>query len=237
MTARMTTSAWLRYAILRRLLPADVESLVEIGAGKGALGSLLADRLDYTGLEPDAESFAAAERLLDGKVQCVREEDFDPGRTFDALLAFEVLEHIEDDVAVLERWRRRLRPEGWIFLSVPSGRSRFGPLDVKAGHFRRYDRADLARALGEAGYEDPVICSYGFPVGYVLLAGMNLLARRAPVRTESMEIRTAASGRWFQPTRGTAVLTRALAAPFAIVQRPFEQTSLGIGFVARARAA
>jgi hypothetical protein len=77
--------------------------------------------------------------------------------------------------------------------------------------------------------------SYGFPIGYLLLAGLNLAARRAKVGL-SMESRTAASGRWLQPTPTTAALTRAVAMPFALIQRPFGNTSLGIGFVSRATA-
>lgn len=230
----LTVSGWLRYAVLRRLLPPDVHTVLEIGTGKGGLGARLARDFDYLGLEPDAESFAAAHRQLGDRVLPVREEDLPP-RRFDAVVAFELLEHMEDDVAALRRWRERLSPAGHLFLSVPSGRGRFGgPLDTKAGHFRRYDRPDLERVMREAGFIEEKIVAYGFPIGNVLLAGLNVAARRATFDT-SMEDRTRASGRWLQPTQATALLTRAVAAPCALMQRPFANTSLGIGFVAHAR--
>ena len=231
---RLTTSGWLRLAVLRRLLAPGVRTILEIGAGTGGLGSLLARELDYTGLEPDERSHSAAARLLGDRVLQLREEELAPA-TFDAVLAFEVLEHLEDDVAALRRWRSRVSPGGYLYLSVPTGRDRFGSLDVKAGHFRRYDRADLERALEEAGYSEPVIVNYGFPITNLLLAGMHVAARRSRVRHLPMEARTAASGRWLQPTRRTAAATRALAWPFELAQRPFAGTSLGTGFVSRAR--
>jgi SAM-dependent methyltransferase len=231
--APMTVHGWLRYDIARRLLPRDVESVLEIGAGKGALGSLLAQRYGYLGLEPDQQSFEAAKARLgdDGVVMCLREQDYS-GDPVDLVCAFEVLEHIEDDIGDLQRWRRHLHPGGSLIVSVPAGRSRFGPTDERQGHFRRYDRRDLVRALSLGGFEDVCVVSYGFPIGRLLLFASNFQARRKP-RPDQLENRTAESGRWMQPSRGVA--RRLVAAPAGIVQRPFAGTELGTGFVARGR--
>jgi len=76
--------------------------------------------------------------------------------------------------------------------------------------------------------------TYGFPIGYVLVAGSNFLARRRP-HAATLSDRTAASGRWMQPSARRATLMRASAAPFELLQRPFGSTGLGTGLVARAR--
>jgi SAM-dependent methyltransferase len=234
----MTIHAWLRYDAFRRLLPADVETVLEIGAGRGAVGALLARRFRYVGLEPDLESFSkAAVRIGDsGSVLQVREETYASDKPFDVVCAFEVLEHLEDDHAALERWQRHLRPGGVLFLSVPAGRDRFGPPDVKAGHYRRYDREDLDAVLRRAGLTDTRVVAYGFPIGYLLEAGRNLI-----VRGESTELtfeqRTAASGRWLQAPAWAATPLRLLAMPFQQLQRPFWNSRLGTGLVARARKA
>jgi SAM-dependent methyltransferase len=229
----MTPHAWLRYDAFQRLLPDGIESILEIGTGKGAVGSLLARRYLYVGLEPDAKSFAAAVKLVGeaGKVIQTAEESF-AGDSFDAVCAFEVLEHIEDDRAALIRWQRHIKPGSWLFVSVPAGRHRFGPTDVKAGHFRRYDRSDLEQVLEGAGLTEITIVTYGFPIGYVLEAGRNVVARRLS-HASSLEDRTAESGRWLQaPTWGSIPLWMA-AAPFRLIQRPFGDTGLGTGLVAR----
>src|SRR5262249_34514468 len=101
-------------------------------------------------------------------------------------------------------------------------------------HMRRYDPADLERVLEAAGFSEEAVLAYGFPLGYVLEAGRNLLARR-DAGTGTDGERTSASGRWLQPPEGAARATQLLSLPFRLVQRPFGRTSLGTGLVGRAR--
>jgi SAM-dependent methyltransferase len=231
----LSLHAWLRYDAIRRLLPDGVDRILEIGAGQGSVGALLARRYTYVGLEPDAGSRAvAARRIGDGDVIATDDEAYRPEALFDLVCAFEVLEHLDDDVAALVRWREFVHPGGWVLLSVPAGSRRMGPADRRAGHVRRYDRGDLERTLTSAGLSDPAILAYGFPLGYVLEAGRNVLARRDAGPGTAWE-RTSASGRWLQPPDWAARATQALAAPFRVAQRPLGGTALGTGFVARAR--
>jgi SAM-dependent methyltransferase len=229
----MTVHGWLRYDVVRRLLPHRATSVLEIGAGIGAVGSLLAPRRRYVGLEPDPESFEAARARIEpgGVVLPLREEDYDSEDRFDVVCALEVLEHIRDDLGALRRWRRRLASGGCLIVSVPAGRERFGPSDTRQGHIRRYDREDLRRTLRDAGFQQVDLVSYGFPLGYALHAVSHARARREAHATSLAE-RTTSSGRWMQPSRGAARL--AVAAPFALIQRPFAPTRLGTGLVARA---
>ncbi len=240
MTPALSLHAWLRYdAILGRLRRATaVSSVLEIGAGQGAVGVMLARRYAYTGLEPDPTSFAAARARFDAAgVQEIVQGDLSvlaPGRAFDLVCAFEVLEHIEDDAAAVAEWSAWIGPGGWLLVSVPAGRHRFGAADRKAGHFRRYDRDDISRLLAAAGLVDISVVTYGFPAGYVLEAGRNVLARRLET-ANSMSDRTAASGRWLQPPDWAAPATHLLAAPLRLAQRPFGSSRLGTGLVALAK--
>ena len=76
------------------------------------------------------------------------------GGQFDLVCAFEVLEHIEDDAAAVRQWAARLRPGGWLLLSVPAHQRRYGPADELVGHFRRYDPARLTALLARCGLTD-----------------------------------------------------------------------------------
>jgi SAM-dependent methyltransferase len=239
-TPALSLHAWLRYdAILRQLRRATgVRSILEIGAGQGAVGVMLARHYEYTGLEPDPTSFATACSRFDlADVHEIVEGDLTalpPEQAFDLVCAFEVLEHLEDDAGAIADWIERVRPGGWLLVSVPAGRHRFGAADRKAGHYRRYDRSEISALLESAGLVDTSLITYGFPAGYVLETGRNMLARRLETAT-TMSDRTAASGRWLQPPDWAAPVTRALAAPLQLAQRPFAGSRLGTGLVALAR--
>lgn len=230
----MTVHGCLRYDTARRLLPRDAMSVLEIGAGVGAVGSLLARSYRYVGLEPDRTSFEAARTQVgpNGDVLGLREEDYETTERFDVICAFEVLEHLRDDVDALRRWQRHVAPGGSLIVSVPAGRASFGPSDARQGHIRRYDREDLVDALHQAGWVDVQADMYGFPIGYALRVVSDARARRTP-RAETLDARTAESARWMQPSRGIA--RRLVATPFMFTQRPFRHSRLGTGLVARAR--
>jgi SAM-dependent methyltransferase len=239
--APLTPNAWLRFAVLERLLPEDVADVLEIGCGQGAAGVRLAQRYRYLGLEPDLASWSVARQRLaelgHGEVRNGTSAVLAEDRRFDAVCAFEVLEHIDDDAAALRDWRARLRQGGWLLLSVPAGQHRFGPADELVGHFRRYDADHLSQLLARCGFTEITLRHYGFPLGYLLEFGRNrIAARRLRARPAgTVAERTATSGRLLQPLgRARGVATNWGTAPFRAVQRAFPRT--GTGLIVRARA-
>ena len=240
MAPPLTLNGWLSYDTVERLLSRldGIESVLEIGSGEGAVAWRLARRYLYVGLEPDLTSFAKAldrlaaipsARLLNAGLEGLGADE-----VFDLVCAFEVLEHIEDDRAALTEWRLRVRPGGWLIVSVPAWPRRWGAADEKAGHYRRYEPDELRELLRRAGFDESEVLLYGFPLGYVLQPLWNRAARPAIARGASMEERTASSGRWFQPPEALGFITQAVAAPFRLLQRPFAR-SRGTGLVAIAR--
>ena len=235
-----TLNAWLRYDLIERTLAGlpGVESILEIGAGRGALGARLATRYRYVGVEPDEQSCEAAQEVLgrigSGEMICGDVSALPAAEVFDAVCAFEVLEHIEDDAAALRAWRERMRPDGRLLMSVPLYQRRYAAADRFVGHYRRYDPEPLADLLRKTGFADVKLMTFGFPLGHVLEKSRNLLARVAKP-DESREERTCASGRRFQPSGRSGLATRALSAPFRYAQRPFYGTRLGAGLFAVAR--
>ncbi len=79
---------------------------------------------------------------------------------FDVIGAYDVLEHIEEDEAVLVRFRQALRPGGGLLLSVPQHPSLWSSQDALAHHVRRYRRGELESKLRNAGFS--VLCSTSF---------------------------------------------------------------------------
>ena len=238
----LTTNAWLRFDTIRRdLETAKPQTVLEVGAGEGGLGSWLASRFTYTGVEPDARSRAAAgARFEPGHGRIVESLDAVGDQQFDAVCAFEVLEHIGEDRKALEQWREYLRPSGWLLLSVPAHQDHYGAADELVGHYRRYEQSTLTEVLHDAGFEVVHLTSYGAGLGHVLQRGRNALAKRVAAKqvdaTDTPEERSSGSGRFMQPRRkAVAIACATIAAPGRLVQRPFAATDIGTGYVVLAR--
>ena len=74
-------------------------------------------------------------------------------REFDVIGAFDVLEHIEEDVSVLEQLYQSVKPGGGIIVSVPQHRFLWSQRDETLCHKRRYTRQELADKTRQAGFE------------------------------------------------------------------------------------
>jgi SAM-dependent methyltransferase len=234
----LTMSAWLRFGAIRRSLDlARPRRVLEVGAGEGALGAWLAGRCEYTGVEPDDQSRQVAVSRLRtlGRGEMLPDLAEEDGRRYDAVCAFEVLEHIEHDGQALASWRDRLSPGGFLLISVPAHSTRFGPSDRFVGHFRRYDRDTLGKRLVAEGFDVARWESYGAGLGHLLDAIRNRILRRR-LTSETVEERSAGSGRLFQPRSPLrACFNYAVAWPFRALQKPFARTDIGIGYVVLAR--
>lgn len=72
---------------------------------------------------------------------------------FDAVGAFDVLEHIEEDEQVLTQIHNALKPGGILLLTVPQHSWLWGPLDEYACHVRRYSAPELHSKAKAVGFE------------------------------------------------------------------------------------
>lgn len=252
----LAANAWLRWDVVSRLLPPQARTVLEIGCGGGAMGTRIAATRDYLGVEPDATSYAAAAGRLAalgrGEVRHGRVEDVvEPGRTFDLLCSFEVIEHLEDDLGALKEWTRWVRPGGWVLLSTPAFASRYGAWDTVVGHYRRYDPQTFEELLRAAGLEVVSNVVYGAGLGEVLERARNLIGARrlkaadatlaAAAASEggssdkdaAMAELTSASGRLLQPPAAAGLAVQAVTAPFRVVQRRFPARGTGLVTLAR----
>ncbi|MEL5850229.1 MAG: methyltransferase domain-containing protein, partial [Candidatus Igneacidithiobacillus chanchocoensis] len=71
---------------------------------------------------------------------------------FDVIGAFDVLEHIEEDEAVLRQLHQALVPGGGVILTVPQHRFLWSRQDEYACHVRRYSRRELVAKVMRAGF-------------------------------------------------------------------------------------
>ena len=71
----------------------------------------------------------------------------------DAIGAFDVLEHIEKDDAVLQQIYKALKPCGFLYISVPQHHWLWSGVDEYACHVRRYAANELHKKVCQAGFE------------------------------------------------------------------------------------
>lgn len=95
-------------------------------------------------------------------------ETFEPSRQYANIFMIQVLEHLDDPVHVLDKYRRALAPDGRLFLTVPNSQSlhrlaavemgllksadSLNEIDLSAGHRRVYSPPLLQAHLHQAGY-------------------------------------------------------------------------------------
>ena len=73
--------------------------------------------------------------------------------SFDAIVLINVLEHIDDDAAMLAHLHALLAPGGALLLFVPALQWLFGSLDTLVGHRRRYVKPKLRALIEAAGFD------------------------------------------------------------------------------------
>jgi SAM-dependent methyltransferase len=126
--------------------------ILDYGCGTGGNTSEYASLGAVVGIEPDAAAVRLA-RARGGAQYCRTNGTQLPFRqgAFDAVVASDVLEHIEDDRAAASEIARVLRPGGAAIISVPAHQWLFSEHDAALHHFRRYSKASLRDVLERGG--------------------------------------------------------------------------------------
>jgi len=129
---------------------------LEIGCGTGYVLSGIAaafpaaycvgTEIYSTGLLHAAERLPKAE-LLQADARRLPYADH-----FDVIGAFDVIEHIEEDVDVLAGMHRALKPGGGLLVTVPQHQWLWSRQDEAACHVRRYSADELRRKVTVAGF-------------------------------------------------------------------------------------
>ena len=224
--------------------------VLEIGCGVGAfLYDLKSRGFHGKGVDTSESALKIARQFHSGAdsaftiVQQIGDDDYDG---YEYLMAFEVLEHIQDDCGALSQWAQCLKKGGILIGSVPAHRKRFGASDQWAGHVRRYDYQDLEKLLTSTGFEMMETNCYGFPLLNLLAPISNYMSRKKIHRREACADTakrahaTASSGAdrimesrvfWLYSNFVSKSLFRMTIG----LQRIFERMSVGTGYVFVAR--
>lgn len=148
-----------------------INKCVDFGAGIGTLSLIFREQFGINPLcvEIDAENISWLKK---------RELDFvenleDIPNDIDLIFSSNVLEHIEDDVAILKQLQAKLSSNGYLYLYLPASMLLYNEFDVIVGHYRRYQVAELKQKLPKAGFTIKKI-QYDNSVGFFATLAMKL---------------------------------------------------------------
>jgi SAM-dependent methyltransferase len=152
--------------------------LLDIGCGTGYTLSRLPRGIRAVGLDYSEHALSLAERRAPG-VELVRGSAYAlpfADAAFDAVLALDVLEHLDDDQRAAREIARILAPGGVAVVAVPAVRWLWSEHDVALEHRRRYRLAELEVVLEQAGLSI-AHASYYNTLLFPLVAARRLSAR------------------------------------------------------------
>jgi len=173
-------------AVIEPLLPQKPDfRLLDVGCGAGNMIHHLSRYGKVKGLEIDERPVKVAreERGYDVDLFDVTGQMPFDDNSFDAVTALDVIEHNEDDVAILTDSYRVLKPGGHMIITVPAFMWLWSHNDDINAHVRRYTAQELKQKLTQTGFEVSRITYNNFFV-FPLAAALILLRRSSKSEPE-----------------------------------------------------
>ena len=135
----------------------EMKSFLEIGCGTGFVISAISKRFPEASLS-GSEYFEegllyARQRVPSAGFTQMDARHIPCESELDAIGAFDVLEHIDEDEVVLLQIFKALKPGGTVFITVPQHRWLWSAVDEYACHVRRYEAKELHQKVCRAGFE------------------------------------------------------------------------------------
>lgn len=195
----------------------DCRTFLEVGCGTGFVLSGI--RSAYPSIElSGSEIFStglgfAARRVPSAQFYQMDARDIPFRDEFDVIGAFDVLEHIDDDEAVIAEVVRALRPGGGFLISVPQHPSLWSPQDEHAFHVRRYTATELRRKVEAAGFEVIRMTSF------VSLLLPMMFASRLRMRDRTTDVEFDAIDELRQPRAVNMVLGAVMTIERTLIRR------------------
>ena len=173
-----------REIILQRLirkhlgqqLDASKTKILNVGAATGRTSEWLREFGTVTSVEYDQECAVMAEEFTGMQMITASAEDLPfSDRSFDFVVAFDVIEHIENHALAASELLRVCKSTGLVFVTVPSFPFLWSEHDEINHHFRRYRRGELARLFAASEHQQSsYFNSWLFP----LVAAVRLVKSR-----------------------------------------------------------
>ena len=151
---------------------------------------------------------------------------------YDYIVAFEVLEHIENDYQQLEKWHSMLTNNGKLIISTPAHMGKWGPNDELSGHYRRYEKPELIKKITNAGFKVNHFWNYGYPLTVILDV---LLQKSYGSKKSFMSNEARSKASWLKPDNKKKIYRKFsnnfFMLPFYILQNLFLNKDIGSAYL------
>ena len=162
--------------VINKLTLPESAEIFEAGCGTGGNLGMLAHHGQVCAMELDetARLFACNLKLAEIQSGCLPNDIPFPDRKFDLIVLLDVLEHVEEDSASLQALATKLKPSGWLLVTVPAYAWLWSKQDELLHHKRRYLLRNLHQLVSSVGY-NVHFASYFNSVLFPLIAAIRLV--------------------------------------------------------------
>jgi len=131
----------------------DLLRVLDYGCGTGGNTQAYGALATVIGVEVDHAAIKLAQQRGGALYCCANGTQLPFGSgSFDLVVASDVLEHVENDIAAASEIARVLKPGGVAIVTVPAHQWLFSEHDVALLHFRRYSKVALRNLLQRSGF-------------------------------------------------------------------------------------
>jgi len=128
--------------------------VVDIGAGVGKQSVLLKNEFGFDVIAVEQSDYGSNQCNKNG-IRTLQESavklSLNDG-TIDAVIAMDVLEHIQEDSKALLEINRVLKSNGKILVTIPAFKFMWSKHDEAVQHVRRYSKREITHKLRESGF-------------------------------------------------------------------------------------
>jgi 2-polyprenyl-3-methyl-5-hydroxy-6-metoxy-1,4-benzoquinol methylase len=135
-----------RRHLIKNIKISKNSKILEVGCGTG-LNLELFNTTEKYGIDISKNAIEQAKKKgLKAKVQDITKAKL-PENSYDLILALDLIEHLKQDKATLEKLSKALKPKGKIIITVPAFQFLWSKHDELNHHIKRYNKKDFKRII------------------------------------------------------------------------------------------
>lgn len=146
--------------------------MLELGCGNGSITRYLKSKnINIEGSDISLDGLRFCRRRVDVPLYQVdvRKTPFS-SNSYDIVGLFDVIEHLDDDIAALKEAYRICKKNGFVIITVPANEFLWSYFDTISGHKRRYSKDGLISKVREAGFRIEKVSFFMFFLAPIFLA-------------------------------------------------------------------